>query len=324
MSLSLTEINTLLERAKKATLLASQIIQTKKNEVPSIRTKGENHGSSIASQIITNVDLEAQSAIIDALQESITRFDLGLLTEEQSDDQSRFQKDYFWCIDPLDGTLAYSQGKEGYSVSVALVKKSGQPVIGVVADPVCNSLYWAVQGQGASKNGQSFHVKNFFQASRRLKIFVDSGLYSRSDFDARLQDFALEAQIQLEDIDLRVIDGAVMAVLKSLEESPAMYFKSPKIEPGGGCLWDFAASSIIFAEAGGMHSDYLGNPLNLNSSEIFLNNLGVIFDSRPSVSIRVKMETVRLHSRPCAPTELSFDCNNKRNPVKRGTHEPEL
>ena len=56
------------------------------------------------------------------------RYDLALLTEELEDDGSRHVKDYFWCIDPIDGTLPFTQKKPGYGVSIALVARDGASV----------------------------------------------------------------------------------------------------------------------------------------------------------------------------------------------------
>jgi fructose-1,6-bisphosphatase/inositol monophosphatase family enzyme len=65
----------------------------------------------------------AQAAVLEVLAPTFKAYDLGLLTEELADDGSRFEKDYFWSIDPLDGTLPFTQGKPGYAVSIALVRR---------------------------------------------------------------------------------------------------------------------------------------------------------------------------------------------------------
>ena len=60
--------------------------------------------SSVASDIVTDIDLKAQKIILDTLNNLFTRFDLGLLAEENEDDQSRLIKHSFVAVDPLDGT----------------------------------------------------------------------------------------------------------------------------------------------------------------------------------------------------------------------------
>ena len=68
--------------------------------------------------------------ILDAASESrasnssCDEFEVGFLSEETEDNGSRFEEDYFWCIDPMDGTLAFINGHPGFSVSIALEESS--------------------------------------------------------------------------------------------------------------------------------------------------------------------------------------------------------
>ncbi|MDF3128359.1 inositol monophosphatase family protein [Kiritimatiellaeota bacterium B1221] len=80
---------------------------------------------SLASAVVSELDREAQDLILTELEESVGRFDLGILAEESEDSQDRFEKEYFWCIDPLDGTLPFLEGKTGYAVSIALLSREG-------------------------------------------------------------------------------------------------------------------------------------------------------------------------------------------------------
>lgn len=53
-----------------------------------------------------------------------------------------------WVLDPIDGTNNFVKNLPVWCVSVGAVK-DGQPLLGVVAVPPLNELYWAVPGQGA-------------------------------------------------------------------------------------------------------------------------------------------------------------------------------
>jgi 3'-phosphoadenosine 5'-phosphosulfate (PAPS) 3'-phosphatase len=50
-------------------------------------------------------------------------------------------KDYFWCIDPLDGTLPFIEGLTGYAVSVALVARNGKPLLSAIFLPETMTSY---------------------------------------------------------------------------------------------------------------------------------------------------------------------------------------
>ena len=153
MKLQSSEFDVLLGRATRAARQAAAYISSESGKQREIREK--EGGTSRASQIVTEVDLESQRLILEELDETIGEFELGLLTEERQDDSSRLARGYFWCIDPLDGTLPFVENVAGYSVSIALVSRIGIAEIGVVADPLSGDLYHAVRGGGAFKNGES-------------------------------------------------------------------------------------------------------------------------------------------------------------------------
>lgn len=70
-----------------------------------------------------------------------------------------------------------------------------------------------------------------------------------------------------------------------LEKSPACYFKFPKPEDGGGCLWDYAATACLFNESGAVVSDIQGQSLDLNRPDSsFMNHRGVLYASTPAMA----------------------------------------
>ena len=109
-------------------------------------------GNTLASQVVTEVDLDSQRLILGLLEESMVGFSLGLLAEESDDNSSRFETEAFWCIDPLDGTLPFIEGAPDYSVSIALVSREGEPLVGVVRDPVEEVTYHAYRQGGTFMN----------------------------------------------------------------------------------------------------------------------------------------------------------------------------
>lgn len=151
MNLTDSDLTQLRELAMTAATQAGAHIQAKVGQHRESNTK--EAGNTLASQVVTEVDLESQTLILEILHDSIDKFQLGLLTEESEDDSSRFNTEFFWCIDPLDGTLPFIEGTPGYSVSIALVPRSGEAVIGVIHDPVAGDIFHAQKGQEARKNG---------------------------------------------------------------------------------------------------------------------------------------------------------------------------
>ena len=144
-------------------------------------------GDTLASQVVTEVDELSQALILKHLAPSMAAYDLALLTEESEDDGGRHLKDAFWCIDPMDGTLPFTQGIAGFSVSIALVAGNGSPLIGIVYDPV-QKLYRAVRQQGLEIDGQVW--RSGPAVSSVLNFYCDC------TFDAHPERAAIVAEMQ--------------------------------------------------------------------------------------------------------------------------------
>lgn len=279
MYLNNNQLDELCDIAKQAALAAGRIINSKKGSTLDIKAKlgGEN----IASCVVTEIDHQAQKAILNLITPTLKKFELGLLTEESDDDSSRLNYDYFWCIDPLDGTLCYSKDEEGYSTSIALVSKEGESVVGVVFNPRTEDLYHAIKNHGAYKNDHPLKINN---SNNFLTLLYDQSFLKHPNFESELKEIESNAlKNGLKSVQLYHLGGAVMNGISTIEKAPAIYYKHPKAAAGGGSIWDFAASSIIQSEAGGFNSNYHGNPIHLNMSEsTFMNNQGIIYASSVS------------------------------------------
>lgn len=282
MKLSSSEIQDLGKAAEKAASLAAIYIRSRKGQALDVESK--EGGSSRASQVVTQVDRDCQEIILRVLAPSIEEYDLGLLTEESEDNQSRIEKDAFWCIDPLDGTLPFTEGRPGYAVSIALVSREGDSLLGVMHDPARNTWYLAQGGRGAWRNSDPFRSSG---AGSELTVFADRSFETDPRYEGAIA-FLQEAGKNLGYDSVAVVleGGAVMNACWVLERAPAVYFKLPKKERGGGSLWDFAATSCLFNEhATAVVSDIEGWPLKLNRPETtFMNEEGVVFASDESIA----------------------------------------
>lgn len=288
MLLSSSDLEELAECAISAAHQAGQIIIEKSQS--SLTVKAKNAGENRASQVVTDVDYLSQKIILAILEPTCKQFDLALLTEELPDNYQRLEKDYFWCIDPLDGTLPFIESRPGYAVSIALVSREGVPVIGIVLDPRERILYQAIQGAGAYRNGTIFKLQNEpLRSKQRLMVISDRSFIQQvcyQDVMKEMEQIALEQGYR--GVITRTQGGAVMNACWVLENSPACYFKFPKVQEGGGCLWDYAATACLFKEAGGVVADIKGYPLDLNRSDsLFLNHQGVLFCSDSDLAVAV-------------------------------------
>lgn len=270
------DFTALSEVAIKAVLVAGKVIENYMNEDFIIL---ENKtGDSIASQVLTEVDLKCEQTILSHLLPTCKMYNLGLLTEEQEDDKCRFEKDFFWCIDPIDGTLAFIKRQAGFSVSIALISKDGVPQIGVVYDPTTNNLNHAIKDQGAFKNRKPWKINS---SKNYLTYVTDKKLEDTSEkekiqsiINRKITDLQLKEYQEISD------SGAVLNAILVAENTPAIFVKLPKKEKVGGSIWDYAATACIFNELELHVSDFYGNPLEFNSiKSTYMNEKGVFYKS---------------------------------------------
>jgi len=287
MKLSCNDLFVLNQCAVSAAYKAGAII-SKYSEVDLV-VKNKKAGESEASKVVTEVDLLSQEIILETVFPTLSTFDLGLLSEERIDDSTRFEKDFFWCIDPLDGTLPFIEFVSGFSVSIALVSKSGVPHIGVIYDPTEKTLYNAVVGNGAFRNGDEFILKSSNISKEVLTVILDRSFVKHSKFESRLKVLkSIAAECGYKDFKIVSHGGAAMNACWVLENAPALYLKLPKSKEGGGSLWDFAATATIFSELGAWVSDINGNALDLNRKEsTFMNHNGVLYSSDSELSKKI-------------------------------------
>ncbi|MEM7699147.1 MAG: inositol monophosphatase family protein [Verrucomicrobiota bacterium] len=287
-----TELEQLTQTAITAALEAAAYIADQADRTHKVERKSE--AASLASEVFTEVDLRSEEIIINALKESLTKFGLGLLTEESEDDLSRFEKRAFWCIDPLDGSLPFIEGRPGFAVSIALVSKGGRSLLGVIADPSTGRLYQARSGNGATLlTNDSESVWQLDQTPPepgRLNIFADRSFSSEEGYRRILERLELAAyEFGLHGIHVVAESGGALNAIRCIEKAPAVYFKRPKLTHGGGSLWDFAASACIVHEAGGVASAFDGSPLPLNRPDsTYMNKAGVLYASTPDLAEAVR------------------------------------
>lgn len=98
---------------------------------------------------VTEADQQAELLIAAGLRRGTP--DIPVVAEEEvAAGHVPAQADCFWCVDPLDGTKEFAEGRDDFAVCIGLVR-SGRPVLGVVGAPAKGVIYSGLVGSGASK-----------------------------------------------------------------------------------------------------------------------------------------------------------------------------
>lgn len=134
------------ELAEKIARRVGKFLLKKQNEVEILQFKDRQ-------DILTNVDLQAEKKIIEAIEEkypshNIFSEEIGLVEKDSQ---------YTWFIDPLDGTKEYSRGLPVFNVNISLEARK-ETLLGVVYIPKIDELYSCAKGMGAFENKKRIKV----------------------------------------------------------------------------------------------------------------------------------------------------------------------
>ena len=187
------------------------------------------------SSPLTLADKEANNIIEDGLNKLSVNF--PVLSEEGDDIpyENRKHWEYFWLVDPLDGTKEFVKRNDEFTVNIALIHKD-TPVLGVVYAPALDMCYWAKQGEGAFKDGQRLPIKTVNQRNT-YKIVA-----SRSHMSDETQAFidAIDTSKEKELISI----GSSLKICLVAEGEADIY---PRLGPT--MEWDTGAAHAIVNES---------------------------------------------------------------------------
>ena len=169
--------------------------------------------------------------------------DAGWLSEETADNAARVACDRIWVVDPIDGTRDYIRGREGWSVSIALVE-AGRPVIAVLDAPARRELWTAIDGDGAWRNGVPLRAGDR-AVLPGARVPTDALPKADRDLTAVHKPNSIALRIAMVAAD----EADLVATLR------------------WGYEWDIAAAVLIAAEAGAGVSDALGGALLFNKPD---------------------------------------------------------
>ncbi|MCW2902509.1 MAG: Inositol-phosphate phosphatase [Streptosporangiaceae bacterium] len=125
--------------AVEAAEAAGALLRAGQNGALGVRPKGSD------GDVVTDLDLAAERLILDRIR---AVFPEHQVIAEESGTVGPGRHSCVWLVDPLDGTNNVAIGLPVYAVGIALCR-DGQPVLGVVHNPVTGRTWSAVRNGGA-------------------------------------------------------------------------------------------------------------------------------------------------------------------------------
>jgi 3'(2'), 5'-bisphosphate nucleotidase len=216
------------------------------------------------SSPLTLADKKANDIIEDGLNQLSVNF--PVLSEEGKEIsyENRRYWEYFWLVDPLDGTKEFVQKNGEFTVNIALIYK-GTPVLGVVYVPMLDVCYWAKQDEGAFKDGKKLPLRTVDQ--RNTYKIVASRSHMSDDTQAFID--AIDTQKEKELISI----GSSLKICLVAEGEADIY---PRL--GATMEWDTGAAHAIVNESNGMVTlESSGEGLTYNSKSSLLNPYFIVY-----------------------------------------------
>lgn len=216
----------------------------------------------------TEVDRVAEQEIHRDLKRAFP--DHAFLGEESGKSgDSRF----VWVVDPLDGTSNFIHGFPHFSVSIALLER-GEPLLGVVFDPLRDEIFAAEKGRGALLNDRRLRVGQRKDLDGALLV-TGFPPRERHNIDAHL---AMTRDVLVKAEDIRRTGSAALDLAYVACGRFDGYFE------GGVKPWDIAAGVLLVREAGGQCTDFKGGNAFMERGEIVAGNMHLAEDLRKTIA----------------------------------------
>ncbi len=191
---------------------------------------------------LTQADIASNDIITTRLKELYPT--LPILSEESQMVEYEIRKDweYFWLIDPIDGTKEFIKKSGEFTVNIALIHQQ-TPLLGVVYAPALGDIYKAKQGEGAFKNNHKLPLADTPQEALRV-------VASKSHLSVETQDFIDRLTKKHQKIE-QLSKGSSLKLVMVAEGLADIY---PRL--GSTMEWDTAAADAIVRESGKMSYIY--------------------------------------------------------------------
>ncbi len=192
---------------------------------------------------LTEADRRGNEVIVTALEAAYP--EIPIISEETKtlDYVDRKDWEYFWLVDPLDGTKEFVKRNGEFTVNIALVHRD-TPVMGFVYQPVGDRLYWGIEGKGAwvsTEGGEAVPLSGGTHYSEKEKVTV---VASRSHMTQEVQDFVANLESQGKEVEF-LSAGSSLKLCLVAEGAADVY---PRLGPT--MEWDTGAAHAVALAAG--------------------------------------------------------------------------
>src|SRR6202030_3643288 len=206
--------------------------------------------------IVTQADKRSEQAIVSRLRSHFPKH--AIVAEEGGGTES--DSPFRWIVDPLDGTTNFAHGYPCFAVSIVF-EREGDLVAGVVYQPITKELFTASRGEGAYLNERRIRVSQIDHLSTSL---LATGFPSTKR--ARNPNIHYYWNFTLRSHGVRR-DGSA-----ALDLAAVACGRFDGFWEFGLHAWDTAAGVLLVREAGGVVTNFSGQPYRVGDYETLASN----------------------------------------------------
>lgn len=217
------------------------------------------------NDLVSYVDKEAEQKIIQKLALLLPH--AHWVTEENGTYPKDFylqSHEYFWIVDPLDGTTNFIHGIPTYAISIALYR-GNEPQIGVVYEINRKEVFYTYKDAPAYLNGNEISVSHYPSINQGL---VATG-FPYYNFEHQKAYMDLLSEVMQNCHGIRRI-GAAAVDLAYVACGRFEAFFEYNLKP-----WDIAAGAFLVQQAGGKATNFKNNASIFEANEILASNTKV-------------------------------------------------
>src|ERR1700739_4898386 len=196
------------------------------------------------NNLVTEADFASEKAIMGVIKQSFP--DHYILSEEAG--EIKMDSSYKWIVDPIDGTINFSNGIPICCVSIG-IEKDGEMIMGAVYNPFMNEFFFAEKNKGATLNDSPIRVS---EKTDVLKSCLVTG-FPYTYLDSENGPLEVFERFIRKGIAVRRLGSAAID-LCWVAAGRFDAFYEHRLH-----AWDSAAGFLIVKEAGGKITDFKGD-----------------------------------------------------------------
>ncbi|MDL2231126.1 3'(2'),5'-bisphosphate nucleotidase CysQ [Porphyromonadaceae bacterium OttesenSCG-928-L07] len=191
---------------------------------------------------VTEADKLSHDILTKGLKELFP--DIPIISEEANvpDYSVRKKWDYFWLVDPLDGTKEFIYKNGRFCINIALIHKH-TPVFGVINNILNEEIIWAFKDQACQIKRDNIVTELPFNKTTGSKLKMVVSRFNMTEAEFEYTDY-----LQSKGYSVELVPLGASAKQCEIARGDADIF--PKF---GKCYeWDSAAGHVIVESAGGL------------------------------------------------------------------------